>query len=62
MDEWVYTLTVTNPDPGASSATLSNAFTVTQGIGVWNAGALYGGPVDEVTCQQPRNLILDWPE
>jgi photosystem II stability/assembly factor-like uncharacterized protein len=48
MDEGVYTLTVTNPDPGAASATLSDAFTVTQGIGVWNSGELYGGTINEI--------------
>lgn len=37
----VYTLTVINPDGGTGS--LSNAFTVTQGIGVWTSGGPYGG-------------------
>jgi photosystem II stability/assembly factor-like uncharacterized protein len=41
MDTGVYTLTVINPDGG--SASLANAFTVTQGIGQWNGGELYGG-------------------
>jgi photosystem II stability/assembly factor-like uncharacterized protein len=36
-----YTMTVANPD--GITGTLPNAFTVTQGIGVWNAGELYGG-------------------
>lgn len=44
LDPGVYTLTVQNP--GALSANLPNAFTVTQGIGVWNPGELYGGSVD----------------
>jgi hypothetical protein len=43
MDEGTYSLTVTNPSPGAASGMLHDAFTVTQGIGVWNAGELYGG-------------------
>jgi photosystem II stability/assembly factor-like uncharacterized protein len=48
MDARAYTMTVTNPDPGASSATLSNAFTATQAIGVWNASELYGGSIGEI--------------
>ena len=46
MDPGVYTLTVENP--GGESGSLPNALTVTQGIGVWSAGALYGGDIDEV--------------
>jgi photosystem II stability/assembly factor-like uncharacterized protein len=46
MDPGVYTVTVSNP--GSESGSLSNAFTVTQGIGVWNAGELYGGNIGEV--------------
>jgi photosystem II stability/assembly factor-like uncharacterized protein len=42
----IYTVTVVNPD--ALSGTLAGAFTVTQGIGVWDAGALYGGDVREL--------------
>jgi len=41
MDTGVYTLTVINPDGGLGS--LANAFTVTQGLGQWNGGELYGG-------------------
>ncbi|NOR82935.1 MAG: hypothetical protein GQ526_05520 [Ardenticatenales bacterium] len=48
MDVNTYNLTVTNPSPGAASGMLSDAFTVTQGIGVWNAGELYGGEIAEV--------------
>ena len=40
-DLWVY-------NPGGGSGELTNAFTVTQGIGVWNAGKLYGGRVNEI--------------
>jgi photosystem II stability/assembly factor-like uncharacterized protein len=46
MDPGVYTVTVTNP--GRGSGTLMDAFTVTQGIGMWNAGKLYGGWVREI--------------
>ena len=42
----IYTLTVRNPD--GESGLLPNAFTVTQGIGVWNAGGLYGSNVDQI--------------
>jgi photosystem II stability/assembly factor-like uncharacterized protein len=48
MDEGTYNLTVTNPSPGVGSDMLSNAFTVTQGIGVWNASELYGGEIQQV--------------
>ena len=43
----VYTLTVVNPDGGTGF--LANAFTVTQGIGVWTTGGPYGGRVQFVT-------------
>jgi photosystem II stability/assembly factor-like uncharacterized protein len=46
LDPGVYTVTVTNP--GGESGMLSNAFTLTQGIGVWNGTRLYGGSVNEV--------------
>lgn len=46
MDPDVYTLTVTNP--GDQSGGLASAFEVEPGIGVWNAGALYGGFFEEV--------------
>ena len=48
MDPGTYALTVTNPAPGAASATLSQAFTVTRGIGQWNAGSLFGGEVNQL--------------
>lgn len=41
----VYTLTVVNPD---GSGTLSSAFTVTQGIGQWNSGDLFGGDIRQL--------------
>ena len=43
LNAGVYTLTVTNPDGGKGS--LPNAFTVTQGIGVWTTGGPYGGQI-----------------
>jgi len=46
QDPGVYTLTVVNPDGGTAS--LTNAFTVTQGFGVWNARELYGGSIEHV--------------
>jgi len=48
MDPGTYGLTVTNPAPGAFDAALADAFTVTEGIGVWNPGKLYGGAVSDV--------------
>jgi len=39
----VYTLTVVNPDGGTAS--LTNAFTVTQGMDVWTTGGPYGGQI-----------------
>ncbi len=45
-DRGLYTLTVRNPDGGTAS--LTNAFTVTQGIGQWNAGELFGGEVQQL--------------
>jgi photosystem II stability/assembly factor-like uncharacterized protein len=41
-----YTLTVVNPD--GISATLQNAFTVTNGIGMWATGGPYGGSVEDI--------------
>jgi len=46
MDAGTCDLTVTNPDGG--SATLPGAFTVTQGLGKWNGGGLFGGEVHQV--------------
>ena len=41
-----YPLTVVNPDGG--SVTLSNAYTVTPGIGQWNLGKLFGGQMQQL--------------
>lgn len=46
MDPGVYTVTVINPDK--QSGSLVDAFTVTHAIGVWNAGALYGGEIRDI--------------
>jgi photosystem II stability/assembly factor-like uncharacterized protein len=46
LEPGVYALTVENPGGGTGS--LSDAFTVTQGIGVWTTGGPYGGRVEEV--------------
>ncbi len=46
MDSGVYTLTLTNPDGAAGF--LTRAFTVTQGIGQWNNGDLFGGEVRQL--------------
>jgi photosystem II stability/assembly factor-like uncharacterized protein len=46
MDPGVYTMTVTNP--GGGSGSLAGAFTVTEGIGVWNAARFYGGSIRPV--------------
>lgn len=46
MEPGIYTLIVENPD--AQSGSLPDAFTVTQGIGVWRTGGPYGGRVQEI--------------
>jgi photosystem II stability/assembly factor-like uncharacterized protein len=46
LEPGVYTLTIVNPD--GISGSLASAYNVTQGIGVWSAGELYGGWVDQV--------------
>ena len=43
MNPGVYALKVINP--GGGSASLADAFNVTQGIGQWNGGDLFGGDV-----------------
>lgn len=43
LDAGVYTLTVTNPD--GLSGSLTEAFTVTQGLGVWTTGGPFGGEI-----------------
>jgi photosystem II stability/assembly factor-like uncharacterized protein len=56
LDPGVYTVTVVNPD--ALSGTLTGAFTVTQGIGVWDAGALYGGYIPELLIHPVTPTIV----
>ena len=46
MDPGVYALTIVNPVGGTGS--LAGAFTVTQGIGQWNGGDLFGGDVAQI--------------
>jgi photosystem II stability/assembly factor-like uncharacterized protein len=46
MNPGVYTLSVVNPD--GTSGSLTAAFTVTQGIGHWNGGNLFGGEVRQI--------------
>lgn len=43
LDPGIFTISVTNPDGGSGS--LANAFTITQGIGVWTTDGPYGGAV-----------------
>jgi len=45
IDPGTYDLTVVNPD---GSDTMAEAFTVTQGIGRWNTGDLYGGEISQL--------------
>jgi hypothetical protein len=45
LDPGTYALTVANPD---GSTTLPSAYTVSQGIGQWNAGDLFGGEVPQL--------------
>ena len=46
LDPGVYTVTVENP--GGESGSVADAFTVTQGIGVWTTDGPYGGDVLQV--------------
>lgn len=57
LEPGIYTLTVQNPD--GMTGTLPNAFTVTQGIGVWNVGKLFGGSVSHVVVDphDPNRLF-----
>ena len=56
MDPGLYALTVVNPDGG--SGPLPGAFTVTQGLGTWNGGDLYGGDVHQLLMKpgDPKTL------
>ncbi len=53
------TLTVTNPDGG--TAGLAGALTVTQGIGQWNGGNLFGGEVRQILMKPGDANILYAP-
>ena len=48
-----YHLKVINPDDGFGS--LTNAYTVTPGIGQWNVGNLFGGEVRQILLNYTRN-------
>jgi photosystem II stability/assembly factor-like uncharacterized protein len=56
LDAGVYSLTVVNPD--GWSGLLPHAFTVTQGIGVWQPGEFYGGTVERVIVNQDQPLKI----
>jgi photosystem II stability/assembly factor-like uncharacterized protein len=62
LEPGVYTVTVANPN--GESGSLADAFTVTQGIDVWNATELYGGAVDEVAVNPltPETLYAVAPD
>ena len=49
LDTGVYTLTVANPDGATDS--VPNAFTVTQGIGVWTTEGPYGGSLSDLAVK-----------
>jgi photosystem II stability/assembly factor-like uncharacterized protein len=55
MDPGAYMLTVVNP--GGGSGSLPDAFTVTQGIGVWTTGGPYGGWVVDLVMR-PITLTI----
>lgn len=56
LEPGVYTVTVVNP--GGISGTLPNAFTVTQGIGVWTTGGPYGGGITTLLINPVAPAIL----
>ena len=56
LDAGVYTVTVTNPD--GTSGSLSRAFTVTQGIGVWTSNGPYGGAVTTILVNPVTTTAL----
>ncbi len=61
LEPGVYTLTVVNPDGGMGS--LPNAFTVTQGIGVWTTNGPYGGGIGQIVLHPKRpDTVYAWGE
>jgi photosystem II stability/assembly factor-like uncharacterized protein len=58
LDPGTYNFTVINSDGGNGS--LANAFTVTQGIGQWNGGNLFGGAVRQILMKpgDPSTLYV----
>ena len=53
----VYPLTVVNPDAGTATP-LAGAFTVSQGIGQWNGGDLFGGQVSQILLKPGNSNTL----
>jgi len=56
LDPGVYAVTVVNPD--GQTGSLPNAFTVTQGIGVWTTGGPYGGSVGQIVINPITPTML----
>ena len=56
LDPGIYTITVTNPDGQFGS--LPNAFTITQGIGVWTSDGPYGGAVTSILVNPETTTTL----
>ncbi|MGD2205442.1 MAG: IPT/TIG domain-containing protein [Anaerolineae bacterium] len=56
LEPAVYTLTVTNP--GGEASSLADAFTVTQGIGVWTTKGPYGGRVRQVALHPVTSTTI----
>ena len=56
LDPGIYTITVTNPD--GQSGSLPNAFTITQGIGVWTSDGPYGGAVTTLLLNPETTTTL----
>ena len=56
LDPDIYTITVTNPDGQFGS--LSDAFTITQGIGVWTSDGPYGGAVTSILVNPETTTTL----
>ena len=59
LEPGVYTLTVVNPD--GDTGGLAEAFTVTQGIGVWTTNGPYGGGVGQLMLHPMRpDTVFAW--
>jgi photosystem II stability/assembly factor-like uncharacterized protein len=55
MNPGVYTLLVTNPNNDTDE--LSNAYTVTQGIGEWSTGGPYGGWINDIKFGENTDTV-----